>query len=106
MLILFDVKPFNVWEIEAVILDEVKPSFNKEVDNDGTHTSTNDEHVGLRDPVEKETPGDSADVEAQVEDFKNSKAFVGQEVVDLSLEVVHLSVERASNVQDEEYSEH
>jgi len=90
----------------TVVLDEVEPSLHKEVHNRRANAASNDEHPGLRNPVENETPSNHADIKAEAEDLKNGEAFSAQEVGDLSLEVVFLSVEGPSDVDDEEDGSH
>lgn len=60
----------------------------------------------MRDPVEDETPAQNADVQAERVNLENAESLVGDEVVDLSSEVVLLSVEHSSDVDAKEDGAH
>lgn len=102
VLVLLSVYLSNVLEEETVISDEVKPSLGEEVNDWRNQDATDHKHHRRTDPVEDHTPGDHTEVEAQTEDLENAIPLVSEVVVDLSFEVMLLSVEDASDVQNEE----
>jgi hypothetical protein len=71
----------------------------REVVNNQRHDAASGHKVvGSRHPVEDETPKEHADVKAETVNFEDSESLVSDVVVDLSLEVVFVSVENTSEV--------